>query len=121
MKAIDKVMIEMKMWQYFGEFSKEGLPAPIFKERHETPTVGGVFLSDPEYDTNYNADFLEKFFEKKFNQNKRPYESFINHEIITFQENFKVLIKDPELRIVDDWIYVLETKINDLKKSYDSN
>jgi hypothetical protein len=116
MKAIDKVMIEMKMWQYFSEFSKEGLPAPIFKERHETPTVGGVFLSDPEYDTNYNAEFLEKFFEKKFNQNKRPYESFINHEIITFKHHFNVLFKDPKLPIGLNWLYVLETKMNDLKK-----
>ena len=116
MKAIDKVMIEMKMWQYFSEFSKEGLPAPIFKERHETPTVGGVFLSDPEYDTNYNADFLEKFFEKKFNQNKRPYESFINHEIIIFKHQFNDLFKDPKLPIGLNWLYVLETKMNDLKK-----
>ena len=116
MKAIDKVMIEMKMWQYFSEFSKEGLPAPIFKERHETPTVGGVFLSDPEYDTNYNADFLEKFFEKKLEQTDCPPKTFIKTELKFFKHHFNDLFKDPKLPIGLNWLYVLETKMNDLKK-----
>jgi hypothetical protein len=116
MKAIDKVMIEMKMWQYFSEFSKEGLTVSIFKERHETPAEnGGNYLSIPEYDTNYYSEFFDEFFTKKLNKNKRPYKSFINHEIITFQENFKVLIKDPELRIVDDWIFHLNEMLNSEK------
>ena len=117
MKAIDKVMIEMKMWQYFSEFSKDGLTVSIFNERQETPAEdGGVYLSLPEYDTNYYSEFFKDFYSRKLEQTDCPPKTFIKTELKFFKHHFNVLIKDPELRIVDDWIYFLETKLIDLKK-----
>jgi len=113
MKAIDKAMIEIKMFQYFDEFSKDGLTVSIFKDRQETPAEnGGVYLSLPEYDTNYYSEFFDEFFTKKLNENKRPYESFIKTELKFFKHHFNVLSNDIQLNIIDDWIDYLNRMLS---------
>jgi len=126
--ALERSNLEIEMWQYFSEFSEEGITPKIFKKRTKTSVKRdgkdwvksdlkdreGTNLSLPEYDIKKDDDFFKNLFLKKQQQSTYEPKRFIEHEILVFETEFNDLSKDPELPIILNWIHHLELELKKL-------